>query len=108
MQVQLKQQVLNESLAAASRKRPHAAGPSSSSAASTSAGAASRGLSGDQWYVQQAMRAVNQAMGRVIRHRRDYGAVILCDDRFLALVGGKEGTGRLHVVAWETEYARLG
>lgn len=28
---------------------------------------------------RQAMRAVNQAMGRVIRHRWDYGAVILAD-----------------------------
>ncbi len=27
-------------------------------------------------------RAVNQAMGRVIRHRRDYGAIIMCDERF--------------------------
>lgn len=30
----------------------------------------------------QAMRAVNQAMGRVIRHRWDYGAIILADERF--------------------------
>ena len=29
-----------------------------------------------------ACRAVNQAMGRVIRHRRDYGAIIMCDERF--------------------------
>ena len=39
-------------------------------------------MTGDQWYSQTAMRAVNQAMGRVIRHRKDYGAIILCDDRF--------------------------
>ena len=25
---------------------------------------------------------MNQAMGRVIRHRHDYGAIILCDERF--------------------------
>ncbi len=36
-------------------------------------------LSGEQWYMQSAMRAVNQAMGRVIRHRYDYGAIILAD-----------------------------
>jgi hypothetical protein len=35
-----------------------------------------------EWYVQQAARAVNQAVGRVIRHRDDYGAVILLDERF--------------------------
>ncbi len=28
-----------------------------------------RGLSGEAWYSQSASRAVNQAIGRVIRHR---------------------------------------
>lgn len=37
---------------------------------------------GMEWYVQQAARAVNQAVGRVIRHRDDYGAVILLDERY--------------------------
>lgn len=41
-------------------------------------------LSGPEWYNQQALRAVNQALGRVIRHRHDFGAVLLCDDRFAA------------------------
>lgn len=39
-------------------------------------------LTGENWYVQQAARAVNQAIGRVIRHRHDYGAIVLCDERF--------------------------
>ncbi|XP_073265919.1 regulator of telomere elongation helicase 1 homolog isoform X1 [Populus alba] len=39
-------------------------------------------LSGEEWYGQQASRAVNQAVGRVIRHRYDYGAIIFCDERF--------------------------
>lgn len=39
-------------------------------------------LSGDQWYQQQAIRAVNQAVGRIIRHSKDYGAIIFCDERF--------------------------
>ncbi|XP_033737799.1 regulator of telomere elongation helicase 1-like [Pecten maximus] len=39
-------------------------------------------LTGNDWYKQQASRAVNQAIGRVIRHRHDYGAIILCDTRF--------------------------
>lgn len=39
-------------------------------------------LSGDQWYQLEASRAVNQAIGRVIRHRHDYGAILFCDSRF--------------------------
>ncbi|KAK6939097.1 ATP-dependent helicase, C-terminal, partial [Dillenia turbinata] len=39
-------------------------------------------LSGSQWYCQQAFRALNQAAGRCIRHRFDYGAIILLDERY--------------------------
>ena len=39
-------------------------------------------LTGEEWYSQQAARAVNQAVGRVIRHRHDYGAIIFCDERY--------------------------
>eukprot|EP00873_Tetraselmis_striata_P036147 jgi/Tetstr1/456411/TSEL_043145.t1 len=65
--VRLKQQVLDEE--AAKHRR-------------ASGGRAPPTLSGSAWYSQQAMRAVNQALGRVIRHRNDYGAVLLCDERF--------------------------
>ncbi|GFP88878.1 regulator of telomere elongation helicase 1 [Phtheirospermum japonicum] len=40
-----------------------------------------KGLTGEEWYTQQASRAVNQAVGRVIRHKHDYGAIIFCDER---------------------------
>lgn len=39
-------------------------------------------INGQQWYCQQASRAVNQAIGRVIRHKNDYGSIILLDERF--------------------------
>ena len=39
-------------------------------------------MNGQHWYALQAQRAVNQAIGRVIRHINDYGAIILLDERF--------------------------
>ncbi|KRX89699.1 Regulator of telomere elongation helicase 1 -like protein [Trichinella pseudospiralis] len=39
-------------------------------------------LDGSAWYVLDAVRVVNQAIGRVIRHKNDFGAIILADDRF--------------------------
>lgn len=43
--------------------------------------------SGDEWFKAQAFRALSQAVGRVIRHRNDYGAIILLDNRFSMEVG---------------------
>ncbi|KAM9320096.1 Fanconi anemia group J protein [Gastrophryne carolinensis] len=39
-------------------------------------------LPGGMWYEIQAYRALNQALGRCIRHKNDWGALILVDDRF--------------------------
>ena len=36
---------------------------------------------GEDWYTLQAFRAVNQAVGRCIRHIHDYGSIVLIDDR---------------------------
>ncbi|XP_070696234.1 regulator of telomere elongation helicase 1 [Pempheris klunzingeri] len=58
-------------------------------------------LSGQEWYRQQAFRAVNQAIGRVIRHKEDYGAIFLCDHRF------KNSDVRAHLPSWVRPYVRL-
>lgn len=39
-------------------------------------------MTGQDWYSLEASRAVNQAIGRVIRHAKDYGAILLLDTRF--------------------------
>ncbi|PPR81757.1 hypothetical protein GOBAR_AA38960 [Gossypium barbadense] len=51
-------------------------------------------LSGNEWYCQQAFRALNQALGRCIRHRYDYGAIILLDWRF------QDEKNRAHISKW--------
>uniref|UniRef100_A0A8C5HBJ2 Regulator of telomere elongation helicase 1 n=1 Tax=Gouania willdenowi TaxID=441366 RepID=A0A8C5HBJ2_GOUWI len=58
-------------------------------------------LSGQEWYRQQAFRAVNQAIGRVIRHKEDFGAIFLCDQRF------KNSDARAHLPSWIRPYVRL-
>uniref|UniRef100_A0A4W6E8L3 Regulator of telomere elongation helicase 1 n=1 Tax=Lates calcarifer TaxID=8187 RepID=A0A4W6E8L3_LATCA len=58
-------------------------------------------LSGQEWYKQQAFRAVNQAIGRVIRHKQDYGAIFLCDQRF------KNSDARAQLPSWVRPYVRL-
>ncbi|XP_042563626.1 regulator of telomere elongation helicase 1 isoform X2 [Clupea harengus] len=58
-------------------------------------------LSGQEWYRQQASRAVNQAIGRVIRHRDDYGAIFLCDKRF------KGTEARAQLPSWVRPYVKV-
>ncbi|TKR76341.1 hypothetical protein L596_017494 [Steinernema carpocapsae] len=38
---------------------------------------------GNEWYSTQAYRALNQALGRCLRHRNDWGALVLVDERFV-------------------------
>ncbi|XP_035238042.1 regulator of telomere elongation helicase 1 isoform X2 [Anguilla anguilla] len=59
-----------------------------------------RYLSGQEWYRQQASRAVNQAIGRVIRHCSDYGAIFLCDHRF------KSADARSQLPSWVKPHLR--
>ncbi|CBN78974.1 conserved unknown protein [Ectocarpus siliculosus] len=57
-------------------------------------------VTGNEWYQQQASRAVNQAIGRVIRHRLDYGCVVLCDSRFA------EDRNRKSLSLWARPFVR--
>ncbi|XP_056405263.1 regulator of telomere elongation helicase 1 isoform X2 [Hyla sarda] len=58
-------------------------------------------LSGQEWYRQQASRAVNQAIGRVIRHQQDYGAIFLCDHRF------SNSDSRAQLPSWVRPYIHV-
>ncbi|VDK73402.1 unnamed protein product [Litomosoides sigmodontis] len=40
-------------------------------------------LSGDEWYTMQAYKALNQALGRCLRHRFDWGSILMLDERLL-------------------------
>lgn len=51
-------------------------------------------FSGSTWYALDAIRATNQAIGRVIRHKNDYGAILLCDGRF------NENKNRSNISVW--------
>ena len=42
----------------------------------------SKPMSGNEWYAISAHRAVNQSVGRAIRHKDDYGLILLMDERF--------------------------
>ena len=89
--IELKRQFLDARRAAAARQPGGLAEPGGGVVGGATSGViggssalvpASSMLTGEAWYQQQAMRAVNQAVGRVIRHVDDYGAVLLCESRF--------------------------
>jgi hypothetical protein len=84
--VRLKREYLDASMAEANVKPTGGGGFSEDAALATKTEkthlTSAEGISGSEWYSQEALRAVNQAVGRVIRHRFDYGAVLLLDSRF--------------------------
>ncbi|CAL8080061.1 unnamed protein product [Orchesella dallaii] len=44
-----------------------------------------------RWYTGNAIRAVSQCLGRSVRHERDWGAVIMVDQRFIEKADAYEG-----------------
>ena len=39
-------------------------------------------LSGNQWYLCETIRCVNQSIGRIIRNKNDFGSIYLLDERY--------------------------
>lgn len=39
-------------------------------------------ITGNQWYMAETLRSINQAIGRVIRNQDDFGAIYFIDSRF--------------------------
>ena len=56
-------------------------------------------IDGQKWYKLQASRTVNQAIGRVIRHIKDYGAIFLCDERY--------GGSSIEISKWMKDRKRI-
>ncbi len=98
-QVQLKRKYNDEQSLAGMRALPRVSGgtastctaSNSSSAAATAStcitGAStvpSVPMNGSRWYEVDAFRAINQALGRCIRHRLDWGLLLLVDHRFVS------------------------
>merc|ERR1739838_515867 len=59
-------------------------------------------LTGSAWYEIQAYRALNQALGRCIRHKYDWGALLLVDQRFQQgnLQGNKQNKYIMGLSKW--------
>lgn len=59
-------------------------------------------LTGNEWYTIEAFRALNQALGRCIRHRNDWGIILLIDERF----GASESHTNSNLSCWLRQRVR--
>ncbi len=84
---------LRERLAFADRRALRAAGPSAPALGAGGGPRAGGGAAGRQLYEGMCMNAVNQCVGRVVRHRGDWAAVLLVDGRYVCAGGAGRGGG---------------
>jgi len=59
----------------------------------------------NKWYAALAFQAVNQAIGRCIRHKDDYGAVLLLDSRYRN--EGERGGAVASLSKWVRPHVRM-
>ncbi|CAF1225283.1 unnamed protein product [Adineta ricciae] len=52
-------------------------------------------MNGSDWYDSQAYRALNQALGRCIRHKNDWGALIIVDERIVNNVNDRHFNNKI-------------
>ena len=59
----------------------------------------------NKWYAALAFQSVNQAIGRCIRHKEDYGAVLLLDSRYRN--DGERGGAVASLSKWVRPHVRM-
>ncbi|CAF5197716.1 unnamed protein product [Rotaria magnacalcarata] len=52
-------------------------------------------MNGSDWYDSQAYRALNQALGRCIRHKNDWGALVIVDERIVQNMSDKHFNNKI-------------
>ncbi len=54
----------------------------------------------NDWQDIDAAKAVNQALGRAVRHKYDYGSIILIDQRYIRSTNSHDTTVTMNISSW--------